>query len=110
MPSRDFFAEAGNYRPRAWNSTSDQFFDPYGTMIPLYGRSNPAAPANQSGLQLTFLRHPGISAVARFFAGGEPVSTGGFGGFNGLRGRCLQGPILTYGFVEKSSPVSNFTL
>src|SRR6202795_2955636 len=52
---------------------------------PKYRGSNPPAPANQSGLQLTFLRHPGISAVARYFAGGEPVSTDGFGGFNGLR-------------------------
>ena len=54
--------------------------------------------ADQSGLELTFLRHPGISAVARYFGGGEPVSTDGFGGFNGLRGRCLQGLILTNGF------------
>jgi hypothetical protein len=53
-------------------------------LIPPFPSSNPGAPDNQSGLQLTFLRHPGISAVARYFAGGEPVSTDGFGGFEGL--------------------------
>src|ERR1700674_4259866 len=67
--------------------------------------SNPPAPANQSGLPLTVLRHPGISAVARYFAGEKPVSTDGFGGFNGLRGRCLQGPISTNGFAGRDTAV-----
>ena len=61
------------------------------------GSHRTASSATQSGLPLTVLRHPGISAVARYFGGGEPVSTDGFGGFNALRGRCLQGPILTNG-------------
>src|SRR5260370_26578936 len=60
--------------------------------------SNPPTPATQSDLPLTFLRYPENRAVARYFAGEEPVSTDGFGGFNGLRGRCLQAPILTNGF------------
>src|SRR5712671_6842495 len=50
--------------------------------------SNPPTPATQSDLPLTFLRYPENRAVARYFAGEEPVSTDGFGGFNGLRGRA----------------------
>src|SRR6266852_5596614 len=52
--------------------------------------SNPGAPATQSDLPLTFLRYPENRAVARYFAGEEPVSTDGFGGFNGLRGQAEQ--------------------
>src|SRR6266849_6038283 len=52
--------------------------------------SNPPTPATQSDLPLTFLRYPENRAVARYFAGEEPVSTDGFGGFNGLRGQAEQ--------------------
>jgi hypothetical protein len=63
-----------------------------------FASSNPSNPATQSGLPLTFLRRSGISAVARYFGGGTPVSTDGYRGFNGVRGRCLQGANLTHGF------------
>ena len=47
--------------------------------------------ANQSGLQLTFLRHPGISAVARYFAGGSQSPVTGVGDSTGVEAAVSRG-------------------